>query len=150
LRFQLDLHDRYARELEPRDRELIALRYGADLSARQIAELLELKMNAVEVALHRDHDDLYHYFDRHNKYSDWEAVMNAKHSRGDNVESQTGTRALGKRILHRIPFAAPAMFVYSYSARLGFFDGRAGLHYALAKAVYHWQIGIKERELRRT
>lgn len=39
--------------LEPRDRELIALRYGADLSARQIAELLELKTNAVEVALHR-------------------------------------------------------------------------------------------------
>jgi len=32
---------------------LIALRYGADLSARQIAELLELKTNAVEVALHR-------------------------------------------------------------------------------------------------
>jgi len=40
-------------ELDPRDRELIALRYGADLSARQIAELLELKTNAVEVALHR-------------------------------------------------------------------------------------------------
>ena len=40
-------------QLEPRDRELIALRYGADLSARQIAELLELKTNAVEVALHR-------------------------------------------------------------------------------------------------
>ena len=40
-------------ELGERDRELLALRYGADLSARQIAELLELKTNAVEVALHR-------------------------------------------------------------------------------------------------
>ena len=39
--------------LEERDRELIALRYGSDLSARQIAELLELRTNAVEVALHR-------------------------------------------------------------------------------------------------
>ena len=39
--------------LEERDRELLALRYGADLTARQIAELLELKTNAVEVALHR-------------------------------------------------------------------------------------------------
>jgi RNA polymerase sigma-70 factor (ECF subfamily) len=39
--------------LPPRDRELVALRYGADLTARQIAELLELKTNAVEVALHR-------------------------------------------------------------------------------------------------
>lgn len=40
-------------QLEDRDRELIALRYGSDLSARQIGELLELKTNAVEVALHR-------------------------------------------------------------------------------------------------
>jgi RNA polymerase sigma-70 factor (ECF subfamily) len=39
--------------LEARDRELIALRYGADLTARQIAGLLDLKTNAVEVALHR-------------------------------------------------------------------------------------------------
>ena len=39
--------------LADRDRELIALRYGADLTARQIAALLDLKTNAVEVALHR-------------------------------------------------------------------------------------------------
>jgi RNA polymerase sigma-70 factor (ECF subfamily) len=39
--------------LGPRDRELIALRYGADLRASQIAELLETTTNAVEVALHR-------------------------------------------------------------------------------------------------
>jgi RNA polymerase sigma-70 factor (ECF subfamily) len=40
-------------KLGDRDRELLSLRYGADLSARQIAELLELQTNAVEVALHR-------------------------------------------------------------------------------------------------
>ena len=39
--------------LGDRDRELIALRYGADLTAAQIGELLELSPNAVEVALHR-------------------------------------------------------------------------------------------------
>jgi RNA polymerase sigma-70 factor (ECF subfamily) len=39
--------------LEERDRELIALRYGADLKAREIADLLGLRTNAVEVALHR-------------------------------------------------------------------------------------------------
>jgi RNA polymerase sigma factor (sigma-70 family) len=39
--------------LDERSRELIALRYGADLSARQIGEILGLKTNAVEVALHR-------------------------------------------------------------------------------------------------
>jgi RNA polymerase sigma-70 factor, ECF subfamily len=36
-----------------RDRDLLALRYGADLSARQIAELTGSPTNAVEVALHR-------------------------------------------------------------------------------------------------
>jgi RNA polymerase sigma-70 factor (ECF subfamily) len=39
--------------LAERDRELIALRYGADLSARQIGGLLDMRTNAVEVALHR-------------------------------------------------------------------------------------------------
>lgn len=44
--------------LPERDRELVALRYGADLTARQIAELLGLQTNAVEVALHRLHAKL--------------------------------------------------------------------------------------------
>jgi RNA polymerase sigma factor (sigma-70 family) len=39
--------------LDERSRDLVALRYGADLSARQIGEILGLKTNAVEVALHR-------------------------------------------------------------------------------------------------
>lgn len=39
--------------LSPRDRELIGLRYGADLSAREIGALLDIAPNAVDVALHR-------------------------------------------------------------------------------------------------
>lgn len=39
--------------LDDRGRELIALRYGADLRAREIGEVLGMKTNAVEVALHR-------------------------------------------------------------------------------------------------
>jgi RNA polymerase sigma-70 factor, ECF subfamily len=41
------------RALDERDRELLALRYGADLKARQIAELLGERTNTIEVALHR-------------------------------------------------------------------------------------------------
>ena len=40
-------------QLDVRDRELVALRYGADLTARQIGELIGVRTNAVEVALHR-------------------------------------------------------------------------------------------------
>ena len=39
--------------LDARDRELVALRYGADLTAKQIGELLGMRVNTVEVALHR-------------------------------------------------------------------------------------------------
>ena len=39
--------------LDEHDRELIALRYGADLTARQIASVLGRRTNSVEVALHR-------------------------------------------------------------------------------------------------
>jgi RNA polymerase sigma factor (sigma-70 family) len=58
----LDLEDEAVRrltlstaigELHSRDRELIALRYGSDLTARQIGEVLGVRTNAVEVALHR-------------------------------------------------------------------------------------------------
>jgi RNA polymerase sigma-70 factor (ECF subfamily) len=49
---RLELADAIAR-LTPRDRELVALRYGADLKARQIADQLGMSTNAVEVALHR-------------------------------------------------------------------------------------------------
>jgi RNA polymerase sigma factor (sigma-70 family) len=49
---RLDLA-RALESLDDRQRELVALRYGADLTAKQIGELLDLKTNTVEVALHR-------------------------------------------------------------------------------------------------
>jgi len=41
------------RVLDDTERELIALRYGADLTAQRIGEVLGRRTNAVEVALHR-------------------------------------------------------------------------------------------------
>jgi RNA polymerase sigma factor (sigma-70 family) len=49
---RLALADALSR-LDGRARNLLALRYGADLSAREIAEIVGSKTNAVEVALHR-------------------------------------------------------------------------------------------------
>lgn len=48
----LSLVDALSR-LGDRDRELIALRYGADLSGRQIGAILDMSANAVDVAIHR-------------------------------------------------------------------------------------------------
>ena len=49
---RLSLVDAMA-DLGERDRELIALRYGADLTGRQIGEILDMSANAVDVAMHR-------------------------------------------------------------------------------------------------
>ena len=40
-------------QLGGRDQELIALRFGADLTAAQIAQVMDAETNAIEVALHR-------------------------------------------------------------------------------------------------
>jgi len=44
--------------LDDRDRDLIALRYGADLSTREIGKVLDMRANAVDVALHRTRERL--------------------------------------------------------------------------------------------
>jgi RNA polymerase sigma factor (sigma-70 family) len=44
--------------LDDRDRELIALRYGADLASREIGDLLGMNAAAVDVALHRTRERL--------------------------------------------------------------------------------------------
>jgi RNA polymerase sigma factor (sigma-70 family) len=45
-------------QLGERDQELIGLRFGADLTAAQIARVLDARTNAIEVALHRALDRL--------------------------------------------------------------------------------------------
>jgi glycosyltransferase involved in cell wall biosynthesis len=97
--------------------------------------------------LHDDHDTLFHYFDRHNRYSDWEAKLRLLGELPLRSELQPGTRGLQKRIFNALPFKGPLAFVAFYFGRLGFLDGRAGYHYALAKAFYYWQIRVKQLEL---
>ena len=52
-----DLHDALKR-LDPRTRDLLALRYGADLTSREIGALLEMRANTVDVAIHRALEEL--------------------------------------------------------------------------------------------
>jgi hypothetical protein len=99
--------------------------------------------------VHNDHDSLYHYFDKHNRYSDWEANLRTKGLMNDPREANVGARALLKRIFQAMPFKAPISFLHSYVFRLGFLDGKAGYDYAVARAMYYWQIRIKTEEIRK-
>jgi len=60
---RIDLARAFAR-LGDRDRDLLALRYGADLSVRRVAEVLGLNANAAGVALHRAVDRLRQQLDQ--------------------------------------------------------------------------------------
>lgn len=96
--------------------------------------------------VHDDRDPVSTWFERHNRYSDWEAHlrMNAE-ARREIAGKRTGKG----RIFDGVPFKPLAFFVYAYVVRAGFLDGRAGFDYALALSFYYWQIGVKHRELRR-
>lgn len=93
--------------------------------------------------LHDDHKPLFHWFDRHNRYSDWEVWLNDKGRREPVYTAETGARRLAKRVFARLPCRPLSVFVAVYVVRLGILDGRPGLHYALARAFYYWQVDYK-------
>jgi glycosyltransferase involved in cell wall biosynthesis len=100
-----------------------------------------------ERMVHRDHDSLFHYFERHNRYSDWEALRRKKGLVGLKGEADLGMRKKLKQLFALIPCKGSIAFVDSYFLRLGFLDGVAGFHYAVARGTYYWQVGAKLREL---
>jgi len=96
--------------------------------------------------LHADDKPLSAWFDRHNRYSDWEAALRADGRMAALIERETGRRRALKRLLHAMPLRPLAVFLHGYVLKLGFLDGAAGLHHALARAVYYWQVGLKTRQ----
>lgn len=99
--------------------------------------------------LHDDHNSLFDYFQRHNRYSDWEAVLRMRGSMVNPEESQPGIRKYLKIIFAKIPLKGTVAFIHSYLLKMGFFDGGAGFHFAMARAFYYWQISLKIKELKR-
>jgi glycosyltransferase involved in cell wall biosynthesis/SAM-dependent methyltransferase len=109
-----------------------------------------------EVIVHRDFQDLHHHFDRHNTYSDWEALLRTRY-RGRDISAEVGPRLAGsqverrrffKRWFLRMPGRPWLYFFYSYMLRAGFLDGRAGFIYNALKSIYWYQVSVKEYELR--
>ncbi|MGF7173044.1 glycosyltransferase family 2 protein [Azospirillum doebereinerae] len=97
-----------------------------------------------------DHDDRKPpaaWFDRHNRYSDWEAALRADGRMARLIDGETGARRLMKRLLHHAPCRPLLAFLHSYVAKLGILDGQAGLDHALARAFYYWQVAVKTRAL---
>lgn len=95
---------------------------------------------------HRDLDPVRTWFDRHNRYSEWESWLETHRVVKASIRTIKSRQG---RIFSRVPFKPAMFFAYSYLVKGGFADGRAGLDYAIALSFYHWQIGLKTRERRR-
>lgn len=108
--------------------------------------------------LHIDFRDIYHWLERHNRYSNWEArvylnLLNSKDESGTIGASLWGNAVQRKRFLKklwvRLPFKPTLRFILFYIIQLGFLDGKAGYIYGRLLSQYEYQIGVKVYELQK-
>ncbi|MEH2234638.1 MAG: glycosyltransferase family 2 protein [Nostoc sp.] len=107
--------------------------------------------------LHEDFRDLYHWLERHNRYSNWEArvyfnILTGKDDSGTIGANLFGDAVQRKRFLKkvwvRLPFKPMLRFILFYIIQRGFLDGKAGYIYGRLLSQYEYQIGVKLYELR--
>lgn len=98
---------------------------------------------------HADDKPLAAWFERHNRYSDWEAALRGDGRMTALIDRETGARRWLKRLLDRLPCRPLLVFLHGYVLRLGFLDGGPGLHHALARAFYYWQVSVKMKDAKR-
>lgn len=98
---------------------------------------------------HEAGDDPQGWLARHLRYAEWEARLRADGRATALWATEGWGRRLAKRVLHRIPLRPLFVFVHGYIWHLGLLDGRAGFDFALARALYYWQVGLLTRHYRR-
>jgi glycosyltransferase involved in cell wall biosynthesis len=106
--------------------------------------------------VHEDFRDLFHWLERHNRYSSWEARVYYNLLTGMTDEGTIGASLWGnavqrKRFLKKIwvhlPLKPWLRFIVFYILRGGVLDGRAGYIYGRLLSQYEYQIGVKLYEL---
>lgn len=100
-----------------------------------------------------------HWFTKHNAYSTSEAdqiVTNRRTGASFSLtkaffsKDSNDRRFHQKELYYRLPMRPLAMFLLLYIAKRGFLDGRAGLKFAILRAIYEYMIVIKVRETEQT
>lgn len=107
--------------------------------------------------MHEDFKDIFHWLERHNRYSNWEARIYLNFLTGVDDKASIGANPFGdavqrKRFLRKVwvwlPFKPTLRFILFYFIQLGFLDGKAGYIYGRLLSQYEYQIGVKLYELR--
>ncbi|MFC1497541.1 glycosyltransferase family 2 protein [Verrucomicrobiota bacterium] len=98
------------------------------------------------------------WFDKHNKYSCWEAEESLKVLRESSLGKEllflfsmdkACRRQSLKKLSVRMPFRFFLKFIYLYVAKGGFIDGKPGLIYCILQSMYEYMIVLKTEELLR-
>jgi glycosyltransferase involved in cell wall biosynthesis len=95
-----------------------------------------------------------HWFDRHNKYSDLEAIeyLRQDHRKLDLfgvwATDPSRRRRARKSLAYRLPFRPFMAFCYLFVFRLGFLNGMPGYYYSKLRATYEFMIDVKISEMR--
>ncbi len=95
---------------------------------------------------HEDAKPVFSWLDRHNRYSDWEAALRPDGRLLAMAAGEGVRRKALKWLVDRAPARPLLAFLHCYLWRLGFLDGKAGFHHAVARAFYYWQVEIKVLE----
>lgn len=105
---------------------------------------------------HIDFKDIYHWLERHNRYSNWEArvylnMLTDKDESGTIGANFFGSAVQRKRFFRKawvwLPCKPILRFILFYFIQLGFLDGKPGYIYARLLSQYEYQIGVKLYEL---
>jgi hypothetical protein len=102
--------------------------------------------------LHEDFKSVYHFIERHNRYSNWDARVYHNLARGVQASSAIGASLFGsplerkrfiKRLWVRLPLRPLLRFCWMYLLRLGFLDGRPGLIFCTLMSMHEAVIAAK-------
>ncbi|MFZ4792507.1 MAG: glycosyltransferase family 2 protein [Blastocatellia bacterium] len=108
--------------------------------------------------LHEDFKSVYHFVERHNRYSNWEAKVYHNFATGIEGASRIESSLFGsplerkryiKRLWVRLPFRPLLRFIWMYIVRRGFLDGRPGLIFCTLMTMHEAVIAAKIYEQER-
>lgn len=128
---------------------------------REVNEVLNVDGAIHELRSPFDHfpfsNGMGHWLAKHNLYSTLEAEVTLKTRWVTEVSLARALfardfherRVHQKALFYRMPFRPTIRFLYSYVARLGLLDGRAGFVYAALQGIYEYFIVLKTQELER-
>jgi hypothetical protein len=102
--------------------------------------------------IHEDFKSVYHFIERHNRYSNWDARVYQNLARGERGSQSIGAGLFGsplerkryfKLLWARLPFRPLLRFIWMYFIKLGFLDGRPGLIFCTLMTMHEAVISAK-------